>query len=81
MDHDYELVIHGYDNEGEKAFIKLKFNDGKQPQKLMTELEMLTGLRMGETRTFEEIKKGESKGLKKGEQKGISNFSFKKYPN
>ncbi len=59
MDHDYELVIHGYDNEGEQAFIKMKFNDEKQPPKLITELEMLTGLRMGETRTIEEIKKYE----------------------
>ena len=63
MDHNYELVIHGYDNEGEKALIKLKFNDEKQPPKLITELEMLTGLRMGETRTLKEIKKDEKKGI------------------
>ena len=70
MDHDYELVVHGFDNEGEKAFIKMKFKDEKQPPKLMTELEMLTGLRMGETRTLEEIKKSE--------KKSISNFFQKK---
>tara|TARA_B100000700_G_C14956648_1_gene814335 strand:+ start:398 stop:988 length:591 start_codon:yes stop_codon:yes gene_type:complete len=59
MKHDYQLIIHGYDYEGKKAFINLKFKDDKQPPKLMTELEMLTGLRMGETRTIEEIKKSE----------------------
>ena len=63
MNHDYQLVIHGYDSEGEKALIKMKFIDGKQPPKLMTELEMLTGLRMGETRTLEEIKKSEKKAI------------------
>ena len=63
MDHDYQLVIHGYDNEGEKAFINMKFIDDKQPPKLMTELEMLTGLRMGEVRTLKEIKQSEKKGL------------------
>ena len=63
MHHDYQLVIHGYDIEGEKAFINMKFKDEKQPPKLKTELEMLTGLRMGETRTFDEIKKSENKGI------------------
>ena len=62
MDHNYQLVIHGYDIEGEKAFINMKFKDEKQPPKLMTELEMLTGLRMGETRTLEEIKISEKEG-------------------
>ena len=61
MDHNYQLVIHGYDIDGENAFINLKFKDEKQPPKLMTELEMLTGLRMGETRTLKEIKKSEKK--------------------
>ena len=59
MDHDYQLVIHGYDIEGKKAFINMKFKDEKQPSKLMTELQMLTGLKMGETRTFKEIQESE----------------------
>ena len=63
MDHDYKLVIHGYDTKGEKAFINMKFKDGEQPPKLMTELEMLTGLTMGEIRTLKEIKEYERKGL------------------
>tara|TARA_Y100001968_G_C19374727_1_gene727002 strand:+ start:146 stop:736 length:591 start_codon:yes stop_codon:yes gene_type:complete len=63
MIHDYQLVIHGYDIEGEKAFINMKFNDEKQPPKLITELEMLTGLRMGETRTLKEMKKSEKKEI------------------
>ena len=57
MDHDYQLVIHGYDIDGEKAFINMKFKDEKQPSKLKIELEMLTGLRMGETKELKEIKK------------------------
>jgi hypothetical protein len=57
MDHDYQLVIHGYDIDGEKAFINMKFKDEKQPSKLKIELEMLTGLRMEETKELKEIKK------------------------
>ena len=55
--HDYTLLINGYDLEGEKAFIQMKFKDGKQPPKLITELSMLTGLGMGQKRSIKEIKK------------------------
>ena len=61
--HDYQLVINGYDVEGEKTFISLRFTDGKQPKKLMTQLPMLTGLGMGQKRTLEDIKKIEKEGL------------------
>ena len=61
--HDYLLVVNGYDVEGEKTFINLRFTDGKQPQKLMTQLPMLTGLGMGQKRTLEEIKKIEKEGI------------------
>ena len=61
--HDYQLVINGYDVEGEKTFISLRFTDGKQPKKLMTQLPMLTGLGMGQKRTLKEIKKIEKEGI------------------
>ncbi len=54
--HDYDLLINGYDLEGDKTFIKMKFKDGKQPQKIMSELSMITGLGMGQIRSLEEIK-------------------------
>ena len=61
--HDYLLVVNGYDVEGEKTFINLRFTDGKQPKKLMTQLPMLTGLGMGQKRTLKEIKKIEKEGI------------------
>ena len=61
--HDYQLVVNGYDVEGEKTFISLRFTDGKQPKKLMTQLPMLTGLGMGQKRTLKEIKKIEKEGI------------------
>ena len=61
--HDYQLVVNGYDVEGEKTFISLRFTDGKQPKKLMTQLPMLTGLGMGQKRTLKEIKKIEKDGI------------------
>ena len=61
--HDYLLVVNGYDVEGEKTFINMRFTDGKQPKKLMTQLPMLTGLGMGQKRTIKEIKKIEKEGI------------------
>jgi len=61
--HDYLLVVNGYDVEGEKTFINMRFTDGKQPKKLMTQLPMLTGLGMGQKRTLKEIKKIEKEGI------------------
>ena len=63
--HDYQLVVNGYDIEGEKIFINLRFTDGKQPKKLMTQLPMFTGLGMGQKRTLKEIKKIEKEGKSK----------------
>ena len=60
--HDYDLLINGYDLEGDKALIKMKFKDGKQPQKIMMELSMITGLGMGQRRSLEEIKDIELNG-------------------
>ena len=61
--HDYLLVVNGYDLEGNKSFINMRFTDGKQPKKLMTQLPMLTGLGMGQKRTLKEIKKIEKEGI------------------
>ncbi len=60
--HDYTLLINGYDLEGEKAIIQMKFKDGKQPPKLITELSMITGLGMGQKRSLKEIRKIEKEG-------------------
>ena len=60
--HDYTLLINGYDLEGKKAIIQMKFEDGKQPPKLITELSMMTGLGMGQKRSLKEIRKIEKEG-------------------
>ncbi len=60
--HDYILLINGYDLEGKKAIIQMNFKDGKQPPKLITELSMMTGLGMGQKRSFKEIIKIEKEG-------------------
>ena len=60
--HDYTLLINGYDLEGKKAIIQMKFDDGKQPPKLITELSMMTGLGMGQKRSLKEIRKIEKEG-------------------
>jgi len=61
--HDYLLVVNGYDVEGEKTFINVRFTDGKQPKKLIRELPMITGLGMGQKRTLKEIRKIEKEGI------------------
>ena len=57
------MVLNGYETEGEKTFINLRFKNRKQPKKLMTQLPMLTCLGMGQKRTLKEIKKIEKEGI------------------
>ena len=48
---------------GGRKHLSLRFTDGKQPEKLMTQLPMITGLAMGQKRTLKAIKKIEKEGI------------------
>ena len=54
-DHHYDFTINGFDTSGQKASIHFEFRNDKPVKQLSSELESLTGLAMGQTRTIQEI--------------------------
>ena len=60
--HDYNFLINGYDEEGKKTSMQFSFKNDKPAKRLINELQMITQLGMGQTRTAKEIKDRESKG-------------------
>ena len=60
--HAYNFLINGYDAEGKKTSMQFSFKNDKPAKRLINELQMITQLGMGQTRTAKEIKDRESKG-------------------
>ncbi len=58
--HSYAFTINGYNKEGNKETISFRFKDPSQPRRLMTELPILTGLGLGQSRSEAEITELES---------------------
>ena len=54
-DHHYDFTINGFDASGQKASIHFEFRNDVPVKQLSSELESLTGLAMGQTRTIQEI--------------------------
>ncbi len=62
--HDYNFLINGYDAQGRKSSIQIKFKSDKPAKRLIVELGMVTGLGMAQKRSAKEIRQNERrKGL------------------
>ena len=58
--HDFNFVINGYDSDGKKASISLQFKNDKPAKRFVIEMQQVTQLGMGQTRTAKEIMAAES---------------------
>ena len=58
--HDFNFVINGYDSDGKKASISLQFKNNKPAKRFVIEMQQVTQLGMGQTRTAKEIMAAES---------------------
>ena len=56
---DYNFLVNGYNQQGDKTSLQFKFKSNKPVETLMQEMPMVTGIGMGEIRTALEIKKNE----------------------
>jgi hypothetical protein len=59
--HDYNYLITGYDNLGNRTSIQIKFQNSVPAQDFVQEMVEVTGLGMGQTRTATEIKELEKR--------------------
>ena len=53
--HDYNFLVNGYDAEGKKSSISLQFKNDKPAKRFINEMQQVTQLGMGQTRTAQEI--------------------------
>ena len=58
--HDFNFVVNGYDADGKKASISLQFKNDKPAKRFINEMQQVTQLGMGQTRTAKEILAAES---------------------
>ena len=76
--HDYNIMINGYDQQGKKTSIQFTFKNDKPAKKIIRELQMYTGIGMGQRRTAQEIRNNEKKkknniklGIYKGNEENL----------
>ena len=53
--HDFNFIVNGYDNNGKKTTLNVQFKNDKPAKRFINEMQMLTKLGMGQTRTAKEI--------------------------
>ncbi|WP_250398638.1 hypothetical protein [Synechococcus sp. MU1648] len=58
--HDFNFVVNGYDADGKKASLSLQFKNDKPAKRFINEMQQVTQLGMGQTRTAKEIMAAES---------------------
>ena len=58
--HDFNFVVNGYDADGKKASISLQFKNDKPAKRFINEMQQVTQLGMGQTRSAKEILAAES---------------------
>ena len=58
--HDFNFLINGYDLEGRKMSIQLQFKNDKPAKRFINEMQMVTQLGMGQTRSASEIMNNEA---------------------
>ena len=71
--HDFNFLINGYDSDGKKASIQLQFKNDKPAKRFINEMQMVTQLGMGQTRSASEIMNNEvtnSSGISTGTLEG-----------
>jgi hypothetical protein len=57
--HDFNFLINGYDQEGKKTSIQLQFVNDKPAKRFINEMQMVTQLGMGQTRSASQIMSNE----------------------
>ena len=60
--HDFNFIVNGYDDSGRKVSLNVQFKNDKPAKKFINELQVVTGLGMGQVRTAKEIMAAESAG-------------------
>lgn len=60
--HDYNFVVNGYDDKGKKASLSIQFKNDKPAKRFINEMQQVTQLGMGQTRTAKEIMSEEASG-------------------
>ena len=60
--HDFNFIVNGYDNNGKKTTLNVQFKNDKPAKRFINEMQMLTKLGMGQTRTAKEIMAAEAMG-------------------
>lgn len=60
--HDYTFLVNGFDQEGKKVMMNIQFKKEKPAKDFMNELQMVTQLGSGQTRTATEIMTAEASG-------------------
>ena len=58
--HDYNFLVNGYDKSGKEISLQIQFRNDKPAKRFINEMNMLTKLGMGQTRTASEIMQAES---------------------
>ena len=58
--HDFNFLVNGYDNEGKKTSITLQFKNDKPAKRFINEMQLVTQLGMGQTRSAKEIMSAEA---------------------
>lgn len=58
--HDFNFLINGYDRQGRRTSLSIQFKNDKPARRFINEMQLITGLGMGQVRTAQEIKDAES---------------------
>ena len=61
--HDFNFMINGYDDAGRKTSLNIQFKNDKPAKRFVNEMQMVTKLGMGQTRTAKEIMAAEAMGV------------------
>ena len=60
--HDYSFLVNGFDQEGKRVMMNIQFKKEKPAKDFMAEMQMVTQLGSGQTRTATEIMTAEASG-------------------
>lgn len=64
--HDYNYLITGYDSDGNRTSVQIRFQNDKPAKDFAQEMVLVTGLGMGQTRTASDIKELEARVSQEG---------------
>ena len=60
--HEFNFVVNGYDAQGKKASLSIQFKNDKPAKRFINEMQQVTQLGMGQTRTAQDIMSAEATG-------------------